>query len=376
MRKRPILQMFVAWAIGVAILLPIALLIPWFPDKGSVQAGNVRTLYTVLLIATVPIFVLVETVVLFSVWKYRMRAGDEEKDGPPIHGNTRLEVVWTVLPAVLILGLVTYAYTVLHKNEKHRAGEMVVNVTARQFTFQFSYAGLNGKTIVSPELYLPNNKPVVFKIRSLDVVHSFFVPEFSEKIDAVPGIVTTLRVTPRRIGTYPAECTELCGAGHSLMRETVHVLTPSKFDAWAKSQKANAPPPIGTPPAGAAQYAAPATSSASAVPKGSSATSAAAGKAVFTGSAGCTGCHTLAAAGATGTIGPDLDKRLRSDCNSAASRRIRGATLQKCITTAITDPYKYLPSGYKAGIMPPNFASTLTSTQIQALVTFLSSAAK
>jgi cytochrome c oxidase subunit 2 len=208
------------------------------------------------------------------------------------------------------------------------------------------------------------------------VVHSFFVPEFSEKIDAVPGIVTTLRVTPRRIGTYPAECTELCGAGHSLMRETVHVLTPSKFYAWAKSQKANAPPPIGTPPAGAAQYAAPATSSASAVPKGSSATSAAAGKAVFTGSAGCTGCHTLAAAGATGTIGPDLDKRLRSDCNSAASRRIRGATLQKCITTAITDPYKYLPSGYKAGIMPPNFASTLTSTQIQALVTFLSSAAK
>src|SRR5438270_473730 len=154
-------------------------------------------------IATVPIFVLVETVVVFSVWKFRMRPGDEEKDGPPIHGNTRLEVVWTVLPAILILGLVTYAYTVLHKNEKSKPGEMVVNVTARQFTFEFSYPGLDGKTIVSPSLYLPDNKPVVFKIRSLDVVHSFFVPEFSEKIDAVPGIVTKLRVTPRRIGTYP-----------------------------------------------------------------------------------------------------------------------------------------------------------------------------
>ena len=376
MRKRPFLQMFVVWAIGVAILLPIALVIPWFPAKGSLQAGNARTLYTVLLIATVPIFVLVETVVLFSVWKFRMRPGDEQKDGPPIHGNTRLEVVWTVLPAVLILGLVTYAYTVLHKNEKHKPGEMLVNVTARQFTFEFSYPGLDGKTIVSPQLYLPDNKPVVFKIRSLDVVHSFFVPEFSEKIDAVPGIVTTLRVTPRRLGTYPAECTELCGAGHSLMRETVHVLTPSKFDAWAKSQKANAPPPIGTPPAEAAQYAAPATSSASAVPKGASATSAAAGKAVFTGSAGCTACHTLAAAGATGTIGPDLDKHLRSDCATAQSKQIRGATLQKCTYTAITSPYKYLPSGYQAGIMPSNFSQTLTSTQIQALVTFLSSAAK
>jgi cytochrome c oxidase subunit 2 len=370
--------MFVVWAIGVAILLPIALVIPWFPHKSSVQAGNVRTLYTVLLIATVPIFVLVETVVLFSVWKFRMRPGDEDKDGPPIHGNTRLEVVWTVLPAVLILGLVTYAYTVLHNNEKHRAGEMLVNVTARQFTFEFSYPGLDGKTVVSPQLYLPNDKPVVFKIRSLDVVHSFFVPDFSEKIDAVPGIVTTLRVTPRRLGTYPAECTELCGAGHSLMREAVHVVSPSAFDSWAKSQKANGPPPIGTPPPNASNYAAGATSSGSASSSSSSAsaTSAAAGKTVFTGSAGCSGCHTLAAAGATGTVGPNLDQRLRSDCASAKSKSVRGGTLQKCINTAITSPYKYIPSGYHAGVMPPNFAHTLTSNQIQALVTFLSGAAK
>jgi cytochrome c oxidase subunit 2 len=370
----------VAWAIGVAILLPIALVIPWFPAHGSIQAGNVRTLYTVLLIATVPIFVLVETVVLFSVWKYRMRPGEEEKDGPPIHGNTRLEVVWTVLPAILILGLVTYAYTVLHSNEKSKPGEMLVNVTARQFTFQFSYPGLDGKTIVSPSLYLPKDKPVVFKLRSYDVVHSFFVPEFSEKIDAVPGIVTTLRVTPTRLGTYPAECTELCGAGHSLMRESVHVVTPTEFDAWARSQPSNAPPPVGVPPANVAGYAAGAGAAASSATSSSSsnasATSAAAGKAVFTGSAGCTACHTLAAAGATGTVGPDLDKRLRSDCATAESKRIRGATLQKCIYTAITNPYKYIPSGYHAGIMPSTFAQTLTSTQIQALVTFLSSAAK
>jgi cytochrome c oxidase subunit 2 len=390
MRKRPILQMVVAWAIGVAILIPIVLVIPWFPAKGSIQAGNVRTLYTVLLIATVPIFVLVETVVVFSVWKFRMRPGDEDKDGPPIHGNTRLEVVWTVLPAILILGLVTYAYTVLHSNEKSRRGEMLVNVTARQFTFEFSYPGLDGKTVVSPSLYLPDNKPVVFHLRSLDVVHSFFVPEFSEKIDAVPGIVTTLRVTPSRLGTYPAECTELCGAGHSLMRETVHVITPAAFAAWAKAQPNNGPPPVGVPPPGAAStYAGHATSSAApststssstsyAPATSSSGTSAAAGKLVFTQTASpsCSTCHTLAAAGASGTIGPNLDQRLRSDCATAASKRIRGATLQKCIYTAITDPYKYIPAGYHAGIMPATFAHTLTSTQIQALVTFLSSAAK
>ena len=108
--------------IATAICLPLALIIPWFPSKGSIQAGNVRTLYTVLLIATVPIFVLVETVVLFSVWKFRMRPGQEEMDGPPIHGNTRLEVVWTAVPAILIVSLCTYAYTVLRANEDTKKG--------------------------------------------------------------------------------------------------------------------------------------------------------------------------------------------------------------------------------------------------------------
>jgi cytochrome c oxidase subunit 2 len=377
MRKHPLLQMLVIGVIGLAILLPIALVIPWFPANASKQAGNTRTLYTVLLIATVPIFVLVETVVLFSVWKFRMRPGQEEKDGAPIHGNTRLEVVWTVLPAILILSLCTYAYTVLHSNEKSHKGEMLVNVTARQFTFEFSYPALDGKTVVSPVLYLPVNKPVVFKLRSFDVIHSFFVPEFSEKLDAVPGIATTLRVTPTRLGTYPAECTELCGAGHSLMRETVHVLSQPAFAAWASAQPANAAPPIGTPPPYAGSYGS--TPSSAAPAAGTTAvspTSSAAGKAVFTGSAGCSGCHTLAAAGATGNIGPDLDARLRSDCATAASKRIRGAALQKCIYTAITKPYAYLPSGFPGGVMPSNFAQTLTSTQIQALVTFLSIAAK
>src|SRR5437764_10302532 len=133
--------MLVIGVIGVAIGLPIALfLIPWFPVEGSAQAGNIHTLYDVLLIASVPIFVLVETVVLFSVWKFRMRPGDEEKDGPPIHGNTRLEVVWTALPACLIIGLCTYAYTVLRSDEASKKSEMTVNVTGRQFAFEFSYA--------------------------------------------------------------------------------------------------------------------------------------------------------------------------------------------------------------------------------------------
>jgi cytochrome c oxidase subunit 2 len=378
-RNRPLLQLIAMIVIGSAIGIPIALIIPWFPTEASSQAGHIHTLYDVLLIASVPIFVLVISTIGLSIWKFRMRPGEENKDGPPIHGNTRLEVLWTAIPAVLILGLVTYAYTVLRTNEDSKKGEMTVNVTARQFAFEFSYPEANGKTVVSPVLYLANHQPVVFKLRSLDVIHSFFVPNFSEKLDAVPGITTTVRVTPTRVGTYPVECTELCGPGHSLMRSTAYVVTPAQFQKWIASQPNNAPPPVGIPPPNAAQPGVPGSSGApaSSTPSsGASATSPAAGKAVFTGSAGCSSCHTLGAAGATGTVGPDLDTRLRSDCATPASKSIRGATLQQCIETAITKPYAYIPSGYHSGVMPPNFGQTLSQTQIQALVSFLASAAK
>ena len=224
------------------------------------------------------------------------------------------------------------------------------------------------------------------------MIHSFFVPSFSEKLDAVPGIVTTLRVTPSALGTYPVECTELCGAGHSLMRSTVRVVSPHAFQAWLSSQKPNAPPPVGTPPpivneavpgygaaagGGSSSSSSSAASSSSSSSGGSSSTtSAAAGKAVFTGDAGCSGCHTLAAASATGTVGPNLDTMLKADCALPASQKVRGTTLQQCIRTAITKPYAYLPSGYSSGIMPGDFGTRLTSDQITALVNFLSTAAK
>ena len=386
MRNRPVLQLVVIVVIGSVILIPLALLVPWFPVKGSVQAGRVHTLYDVLLIATIPIFVLVTSIIGYSIWKFRMRPGEERKDGPPIHGNTRLEVVWTALPAVLILGMVTYAYTVLRANEANKPNAMTVNVTERQFAFEFSYPQSGNK--VSPALYLPLGRPVLFHLRSLDVVHSFFVPEFSEKLDAVPGITTTLRVTPDRLGKYPAECTELCGAGHSLMRATVYVVEPSVFQRWLTALPANSPPPIGVPAPRSAQPGVPgsapntATSSHSS-PSASSSSSAAsssgtatAGEAVFTGSSGCSGCHTLAAAGASGTVGPDLDVRLRTDCATPASKSIRGATLTQCIHTAIVNPYAYIPSGFAKGVMPPTFGKTLTGAQIQSLVSYLSSVAK
>ena len=159
MRNKPLLQMGLIGAIGIIIGIPVALSIPWFPADASTQAHNIHTLYDVLLIVSVPVFVLVETVVLYSVWKFRMKPGEEEKDGPPIHGNTRLEVVWTAIPAILLVSLCGYAYSVLRSNEKTHPGARVINVTERQFAFQFGYAAAGGKEILSPELYLPKGAP-------------------------------------------------------------------------------------------------------------------------------------------------------------------------------------------------------------------------
>jgi cytochrome c oxidase subunit II len=402
MRNRPFVQMIVIGVIALAIGIPVALIIPWFPANASRQSNNVRTLYDVLLIASVPVFVLVETVVLFSVWKFRMRPGEEQKDGPPIHGNTRLEVIWTAVPAILIVSLVSYAYTVLRSNEATKKNEMTVNVTERQFAFEFSYPGPGGKTIVSPQLYMAQGQPVQFHLRSLDVIHSFFVPEFSQKLDAVPGITTTVRVTPSRLGTYPVECTELCGAGHALMRSTVHVVTPAALQSWLQSQPANATPPIGTPPPGAglagepgaapsspsggaaegsggaqsgpgasSSGGAPGTSSTSTGTSGAGASaSAAAGKAIFTGSAGCSTCHTLAAAGASGTVGPNLGTKVVPDSKK------RGLPLKEFINESITKPNAFISSGFPPNVMPQTFSQTLTQTQIQQLVDFIASATK
>jgi mono/diheme cytochrome c family protein len=105
-------------------------------------------------------------------------------------------------------------------------------------------------------------------------------------------------------------------------------------------------------------------------------TTPAAGLKIFNGIGGCASCHTLAAAASHGVVGPNLDQDLRPNCASAQSIPIRGATLAKCISTAITNPYAYIPAGYKSGIMPDNFAHTLTKTEITALVNFISTAAK
>jgi len=345
MRNRSLLQAGLVAVVATAIGIAIGLNIHWFPEQASTQAHRVDTLYDVLIVASVPMFVLVVAVVLFAVWKFRMRPGEETKDGPAIHGNTRLEVIWTAFPAILLISLCSYAYVVLTDIERKPAGhEMNVTVNSQQFAWSFEYPAsvTGGQAVQSTDLYLPKDQPVQFRVQSKDVIHAFYVPAFRLQIDAVPGQTETVRATPNRIGDYPLECAELCGLGHATMRTTVHVVSAADFGKWLKDRQAPAPAAGGGPAAVAA-----------------------AGKAVFTGSAGCGGCHTLSDAGTNASVGPNLNTALRGDATK------RGKALPAFIRESIVAPGAYISSGYPAGVMPQNFSSTLSKSQVDALVAYL-----
>jgi cytochrome c oxidase subunit 2 len=254
-RRRSLTIAGVAAAVATAIGIAISYAIHWFPAQASTQAHESDTLYHVLVIASIPIFVLVTTVILYSVWQFRMKPGEELKDGPPIHGNTRLEVFWTAIPTVLLLGLVGYSFVVLHNNEKKPAREIQIEVTAQQFAWSYEYpsAITGGAPLNSTQLYLPKGESVQFNLRSKDVIHAFWIPAFRIQEDVVPGITTHWRATPDLLGSYPVVCNLLCGLGHSLMRSTVHVVTPSAFQAWLAGQRsASTAGPAGSSAAGGA----------------------------------------------------------------------------------------------------------------------------
>jgi cytochrome c oxidase subunit 2 len=211
----------------------IVLLMDWFPEDAATAADDVDTLYDVLLIFSVPIFVLVMTIAIYSVVKFRAKPGDTG-DGAPIHGNTRLEIFWVTVPFLIVSGLAIYGWIVLDDIEAKQADELVVKVTGQQFTWTFEYPQ---ERVRSNDLILPKDRPVDFRINSRDVIHSFWVPEFRLKSDAVPGLTTRIRLTPNKVGQWQVVCAELCGLGHSTMRQQVRVMERSEFDTWAQRQR-------------------------------------------------------------------------------------------------------------------------------------------
>jgi cytochrome c oxidase subunit 2 len=227
----------IAAIIVLTVVTSVIMLIPnWNGEEASTAAPKIDTLLDVIIVIASFVFSIVMVLMIYALFRWRVRPGDEG-DGEPIHGNTRVEIVWTAIPTVIVLGLAVYSWITLSNIEAHDPNRMVVDVYGQQYEWHFNYPT---QGVTSRELHVPDNRQIEFRMHSLDVIHSFWVPEWRIKKDVVPGITTRAYITPDKTGDYTLVCTELCGFGHATMRAPVTVeQNQTAFDNWAKTQ-----PPI------------------------------------------------------------------------------------------------------------------------------------
>jgi cytochrome c oxidase subunit II len=338
-RRRAFVQLALLAAVIAAATTAIAVAIPWLPVSASQQRDRIDVTYWLATGIAIFIFSIVAAAILFSVWRFRAHP-DDDSDGPPIHGNTGLEIAWTAVPTALVTAIAIVSAIVLHDNGDVPKDALHVNVTAQQFTWTFEYTDGPAKGITAPNLYMPVHRAVELEITSVDVLHSFWVPQFGQKQDAVPGRTNPLLITPTKTGTYPVICTELCGLGHAAMRSTARVVSPSQFDAWVKRQRASGG---GGPGGGAGGDA---------------------GALLFD-TQGCSGCHEFKPAGSDAQVGPSLD-------NLAADAQKAGKSLEDYVHESIRDPGAYVVPGYQNGVMPT--FDSLSDEQVDSLVQYLTEA--
>jgi cytochrome c oxidase subunit 2 len=228
-RRYPhLLPLTVIAVIVGGIVLATGLLIDWTPVQAAEQAERTDLLMWFLIFASGVIFTIVATVMIYAVWRFRAEPGDES-DGPPMHGNTKLEVVWTVLPVLLLAVVAVWAYLVLTDNEALDDDRVEIEVTAEQFAWTFTY---REQEISTGDLRVPVDRQVRLKMRAKDVIHDLYVAEFRVKQDVVPGITTYLTFNPTKTGTYQIICAELCGVGHGVMRSRVIVMPQDEYQRW------------------------------------------------------------------------------------------------------------------------------------------------
>lgn len=201
----------------------------WIPEAASNLASKVDGLLLVITFISIFFFVLISAVLIYFAVKYRRRSDDEET--PYITGNQTLEIIWTVIPSILLILLFVYGFVVYKDMRTPPKDAVDITVTGKQWLWTFEY--YNGKKTLN-ELYVRQNRPVRMVMRADDVIHSFFVPAFRVKQDLMPGRYTQLWFTPTKIGTFDIFCAEYCGTGHSKMLGKVIVLSPEAYDIWEK----------------------------------------------------------------------------------------------------------------------------------------------
>ncbi len=324
MRRGSIVRITIYGVLAGILASVVAVLVPWLPTSASEEMDRIEFTFWFTTVICIGVFAVVAAAIIYSVLKFRVQPEDDS-DGPPIHGHTGLEIVWTAIPAVLVTAISIVSAIVLAKNDDAGPNPIRIAVTAQQFAWKFEYPG--EQKVTSGQLVLPVNEAVKLTLRSLDVIHAFWVPEFGQKSDAVPGVETTLVITPNRKGEFSIVCTELCGIGHATMRGPVRVVDRAEYEEFL----------AGSAGSGGDEES---------------------GEAVFT-TAGCGGCHAFEPAGTDAQVGPPLDKL------------DAGASLEDFLRTAIIDPNADIAEGYQPSVMPETYESSLSDEQLDALVQYL-----
>ena len=223
------------------------------PEQASTYAPQIDGMFHLIMWITGVVFVIVEAMLLIFLWKYRHREGRVAKY---THGNGRLEVVWTIVPALICVMVALLSRRMWEEIKEHMPHDALqIQVTGEQFAWNFRYPGADGKfgtpddVLTLNQLHFPVGKPVVVELTSKDVIHSFFMPEFRVKQDAVPGMKTHIWFEGNKVGHWEIACAELCGLGHYRMKGFVTVDTAEDYQKWlaeqASAQAAEQQPAVG-----------------------------------------------------------------------------------------------------------------------------------
>ncbi len=305
------------------------------PVRASAEALPIDWLFGLHLQVIAFLFALIIGFMLYSIVVFRRKPG-ENGDGDHIHGNSTLEIIWTVVPLGVVLYFGYLGTVTLSDIVSPVDNEMVIEVTGSQWAWRFDYPDAG---VSSTVLNVPLGRTVLFKLTSNDVIHSFWVPEFRVKQDAVPGMTKTLRVTPTELATFKIRCAELCGLDHAKMLAEVNVLTPTKFEHWLSDE----------------QEALAAAESGPILQRGSN----------LAELQGCVACHSVDGSKSNGPSWLGLYGREETLADGSKVK-----VDEAYIRHSIINPGDQIVEGFN-NIMPPTFGKTLTEDEIETLIAYI-----
>ncbi len=337
-RRNPMKHLIIAAILVVVVAAALIIgmtQVDLLPVAASAQAKPIDTMFRIEFTVIAILFALIVVLMVYSIVVFRRKRGDMS-DARHVEGSTRLEVFWTAVPLATVLVFAYLGSWSLGETTRADPKPLEVNVIGSQWSWRFEYPN---QGIVSTELRLPENKQALLHLWSTDVIHSFWVPEFRVKQDALPGggdLTRDLRITPTELGTYTVRCAELCGLKHTYMESPVIVIAQADFDAWIAAESGLSVDPVER---GGKWYT----------------------------TYGCSACHSL---DGTPSVGPTWQglygSEIRFDDGSTAVAN------DDYLYNSIRNPADHIVEGFQ-NLMPANVAADMTDAQVSDVIRFIES---